>query len=62
MQLEEIFSSSFPVELIDVLSDHDHAFALLFEPLLGVSNGYVRRVGMLRQHELSPVVVELPDQ
>lgn len=62
MDFQKVFGASPAVQLIDVLSDDHDPSALLVQPGLTFSNGKVPRVRLLAQHDLPPVVVELPHQ
>ena len=60
VDVEDVFGAGLAVKVIDVLGDDDHGATLLPHPLLALGQGQVGRVGLLGQHQVPPVVVELP--
>lgn len=61
MDFQQVFRSSAPVQLVNVLSDDGKFSALFAEPFLALCDGQVGRVGVLGEHDLTTVVVELPN-
>lgn len=61
MDLQNISGSGAAVELIDVLRDDGDLPSLPAEPLLTLGEGQMSGVGVFGQHDLTPVVVKLPD-
>lgn len=61
MQLQDACGSSPAVELVDVLRDDRDLATLPAQPLLALGDGPVGGVGLLGEHELTAVVVKLPN-
>lgn len=61
MDLQEAFGSSAAVELVDVLGDDRDLATLPAESLLTLCDGLVGGVGLLGEHDLTAVVVKLPN-
>lgn len=61
MNFEDIFGSSAAVKFINVLSDDGDSAALPAQTLLALGDGQVSGVRSFRKHDLTTVVVKLPD-
>lgn len=61
MDLQEACASSAAVELVDVLGDDRDLATLPAESLLALCDGLVGGVGLLGEHDLTAVVVKLPN-
>lgn len=61
MYLQEACGSSAAVELVDVLGDDRDLATLPAESLLTLCDGLVGGVGLLGEHDLTAVVVKLPN-
>lgn len=61
MELQDVSGSGTAMELVDVLSYDCNLAPLLAESLLALRDGQVSRVGILREHDLTAVVIKLPD-
>lgn len=62
MDFQKVLGASPAMQLIDVLSDDHDPSALLAQPGLTFSNGKVPGVWLLAEHDLPPIMVELPHQ
>ena len=62
MDFQKVLGASPAMQLIDVLSDDHDPSALLTQPGLTFGNGKVPRVWLLAEHDLPPIMVELPHQ
>lgn len=61
VDLQQVFGPGPAVQLVDVLGDNGHFSALFGEPLLALGDGQVSRVWVLGEHDLTTVVIELPN-
>ena len=61
MNLEYVFGPGLSVKVIRALGDDNHGAPLLPQPGLTLRYSQMGGVGLLVQHQLPPVVVELPD-
>lgn len=61
VDLQEVCGSSAAVELVDVLGDDRDLATLPAEPLLTLGDGLVGGVRLLGEHDLTTVVVKLPN-
>lgn len=61
MELQDVSGSRTAMELVYVLSDDGNLAPLLAESLLRLSDGQVSRVGILCEHDLTAIVIKLPD-
>lgn len=61
VDLQDVFGSSSVVELVDVLRDDGDLAPLFAQTLLTLSDGQVSGIGIFCEHDLTPVVVELPN-
>lgn len=61
MDLQNASGSSPAVELIDVLRDDRDLASLPAEPLLALGDGQMGGVGVFGEHDLTAVVVKLPN-
>lgn len=61
MDFQDVFGSCAAVELVDILSDDCHLTSLFAQSLLALSNGQVGGVGIFCEHDLSAIMVKLPN-
>lgn len=60
MDLEHVFGPGLSVQVVYALRDDDHGAPLLLQPGFALRYGQMNGAGLLVQHKLPPVVVELP--
>lgn len=61
MEFQDVFGSSSAMQLVDVLSDDRNAASLFAQSLLAPRNGQVGGVWVFGEHDLTAVVVKLPN-
>lgn len=61
VNFQDAFGSSAMVELIDILSNDCHLASLFPQSLLTLSNGQVGCIRIFCEHDLTAVVVKLPN-
>lgn len=61
VDLQDVLGSGPAVQLVDVLSDDRDLATLFAQALLALGYGHVGRVGVFGEHDLTAVVVKLPD-
>lgn len=61
MDFQDVVGAGAAVELVNVLRDHRNRAALSAQSLLALSDGQVGRVGGFCEHDLTAVMVKLPN-
>lgn len=61
MNFHDVFGSSASVEFVDILSDDCNIASLFAQSLLTLRDGQMSSIGIFGEHDLTAVVVKLPN-
>lgn len=62
VELQHSFGSGSVMKLVNVLGDDRALSSLLGKSTLQLGNGQMCRIGLFASHQLSTIVIKLPDQ